>query len=103
MRREITSDTGAGTTTSVTMHDGSVVRFRHVGKDYDPTDRERAYAFVRECQKRGEVVTGLLYLDPNGADMHAVNATSQKPLVQVPFNELCPGAAALEELQKEFR
>jgi 2-oxoglutarate ferredoxin oxidoreductase subunit beta len=63
LRREITADTEReGAATSVTMHDGSVVRFRGVAGDYDPTDRDAAYAHVRAAQSRGEVVTGLLYL-----------------------------------------
>ncbi len=104
MRREITApdDPGAGAM-SVTMHDGTIMRFRRVGEGYDPTDRERAYAYVRESQKRGEVVTGLLFVDPNGTDMHAVNDTVARPLTDLTFEELCPGSAALEELQKEFR
>ena len=47
----------------VTMHDGSVVRFRAVGEDYDPTSRDAAYAHIRRLQGQGEVVTGLLYID----------------------------------------
>src|SRR5215211_5157198 len=35
--------------------------------------REAAYTHVRACQKRGEVATGLLFLDENGQDMHAVS------------------------------
>lgn len=104
MRREIAAPEGNGDgAISVTMHDGSVMRFRRVGEDYDPTDRERAYAYVRESQKRGEVVTGLLYVDPSGADMHASNNTIEQPLTEVSYEELCPGAAALEALQIEFR
>ena len=30
------------------MHDGSWVRLRKVAEDYDPTDRDRAYAYIRE-------------------------------------------------------
>ena len=109
LRREITApDEGAGTgdgsgVTEVTMHDGSVVRFRKVDAGYDPTDRDAAYAHVRRRQAEGEVVTGLLYIDESGQDMHAVNNTVDTPLVDLPYEDLCPGAAALEELQKEFR
>ena len=50
---------------SVMMHDGSWVTLRKVAEDYDPTDRDRAYAYIRERQKAGEVVTGLLYISPD--------------------------------------
>jgi 2-oxoglutarate ferredoxin oxidoreductase subunit beta len=105
LRREITAPDGADATglTEITMHDGSVVRFRKVEAGYDPTDRDAAYANVRRRQAQGEVVTGLLYLDESGQDMHAVNQTVETPLVELPFDELCPGARALEELQAEFR
>lgn len=105
LRHEITADTatnGNGAA-SVTMHDGSVVRFRRVASDYDPTDRDAAYAHVREHQARGEVVTGLLYIDESAPDMHAVARTVERPLMDVPFEELCPGSAALATLMEEYR
>jgi len=87
----------------VTMHDGSTVRFRTVASDYDPTDRDAAYAYVREHQMRGEVVTGLLYIDETAPDLHAVSGTVARPLVDIPYADLCPGSAALVELMTEYR
>jgi 2-oxoglutarate ferredoxin oxidoreductase subunit beta len=103
LRREITAETNESSAVSVTMHDGSVVRFRRVASDYDPTNRDAAYAHVRERQARGEVVTGLLYIDESAADMHAVSGTVAKPLVELPYEELCPGSGALAELMDEYR
>jgi 2-oxoglutarate ferredoxin oxidoreductase subunit beta len=104
LRKEIaaSSEDSAGTM-AVTMHDGSVLRFRRVSEDYDPTHRDAAYAYVRQLQERGEIATGLLYVDPSGADMHAVNDTVEGPLTDVPYAELCPGSAALEALMEEYR
>jgi 2-oxoglutarate ferredoxin oxidoreductase subunit beta len=85
------------------MHDGSTVRFRKTHEGYDPTDREAAYAHVRACQGRGEVATGLLFLDENGQDMHAVSKTVETPLVDLPYEQLCPGNSALQELMEGFR
>jgi 2-oxoglutarate ferredoxin oxidoreductase subunit beta len=105
IRKEIAvPESGAdGGVTAVTMHDGSVVRFRKVGQEYDPTSREAAYAHVRERQARGEVVTGLLFIDEKAAEMHAMNQTVETPLVELPFEALCPGSKALAELQDDFR
>jgi 2-oxoglutarate ferredoxin oxidoreductase subunit beta len=103
IRREITAPSGDDTLVAVTMHDGVVVRFRKTADGYDPTDREKAYAHVRACQKRGEVATGLLFLDESGPDMHEVNGTVEEPLIDVPYEELCPGSAALSALMDEFR
>ena len=103
LAREITAESRAGKTVSVTMHDGTVTRLRAVDETYDPTNRENAYAHVRASQARGEVATGLLFLDESGADMHATNGTVDEPLVDLPFESLCPGSAALDALQEEYR
>jgi 2-oxoglutarate/2-oxoacid ferredoxin oxidoreductase subunit beta len=103
LQREIATSFDGGETRSVRMHDGSIVKFRKVKDDYDPTDREAAYSFVRQAQRRGEVVTGLLYIDEDTADMHAVNKSVSTPLVELPYESLCPGSGALAELMEEFR
>ena len=103
LRHEITAKDSGDATTAVKMHDGSVVRFRRAYHGYDPTSREGAYAHVRECQKKGEVATGLLFLDESGADMHAVARTVTTPLADLPFEELCPGNSALQKLQDRYR
>jgi 2-oxoglutarate ferredoxin oxidoreductase subunit beta len=100
---EITATYEEGAVAEVPMHDGSVVRFRKVAPDYDPRDRDRAYAFIRERQKAGEVVTGLLYLAPDGEEMHDTLGTVEEPVVDLPYEALCPGAGALEALMEEFR
>jgi 2-oxoglutarate ferredoxin oxidoreductase subunit beta len=103
LRKEITAPDSPDAVTVIAMHDGSSVRFRKTHEGYDPTDRDAAYAHVRSCQKRGEVATGLLYLDERGADMHAVSKTIATPLVDLPFETLCPGSDALAALMEEFR
>jgi 2-oxoglutarate ferredoxin oxidoreductase subunit beta len=100
---EIAAASQPGAAMSVTMHDGSVVRFRAVDGGYDPTNRDAAYAHIRRLQGQGEVVTGLLYLDQSAQDMHGVNGTVQEPLTRVPYEQLCPGSAALDALQQEYR
>jgi 2-oxoglutarate/2-oxoacid ferredoxin oxidoreductase subunit beta len=100
---EIVAEIGAQGSTAVTMHDGSVVRFRSVPKDYDPTDRAAVMACLQEHQSRGEIVTGLLYVNETVANVHDMNQTTAIPLVDVPFEDLCPGADALHSLQDEYR
>ncbi|HET6680713.1 MAG TPA: 2-oxoacid:ferredoxin oxidoreductase subunit beta [Gemmatimonadaceae bacterium] len=107
LRREITAphadSASAGGVRTVTMHDGSEVRFRAVPEGYDPTDRDAAYAFVRARQDRGELVTGLLHVSEAVPDMHTLNRTVESPLVDAPYETLCPGAAALDSLMTEYR
>jgi 2-oxoglutarate ferredoxin oxidoreductase subunit beta len=100
---EITTAYEPGSVNDVTLHDGSRVRLRKVDADYDPADRDRAYAYIRKHARAGEVVTGLLHLDPGSRDMHDQAGTVATPLTQVPYEALCPGAAELERLQGRFR
>ncbi|HET7221208.1 MAG TPA: 2-oxoacid:ferredoxin oxidoreductase subunit beta [Vicinamibacterales bacterium] len=99
----ITTAYEPGSVQTVTMHDGSTVRLRKVTDDYDPTDADRSYAYIRDAHKAGEVVTGLLYLSPDSHDLHEQNHTVATPLAQVPYDQLCPGSAELEKLQRSFR
>ena len=103
LRREVVAPETDAAVSIVTMHDGSTVRFRKTPQGYDPTNREAAYTHVRACQQRGEVATGLLFLDENGQDMHAVSKTIETPLVDLTFEQLCPGNDALQKLMERFR
>ena len=81
LRREITvpaSDTAVAGGAQCTT--GASCASARLEDGYDPTNRDRAYAHVRACQARGEVATGLLFIDENGADMHAVAKTVDTPL-----------------------
>ncbi len=89
--------------TSVTMHDGSVLHFKSVPDGYDPTDRQKVSSYLFEQQSRGEIVTGLLFVDECVRDLHEMNNTSETPLARMTFDELCPGAAELAHLQENFR
>ncbi|MDQ2667116.1 MAG: 2-oxoacid:ferredoxin oxidoreductase subunit beta [Gemmatimonadota bacterium] len=103
LRREITVPETNEPVSVVTMHDGSVVRFRKTSDSYDATNREQAYSHIRACQQRGEVATGLLFIDETGSDMHAVAKTVETPLVDLPHEQLCPGNAALQSLMERYR
>jgi 2-oxoglutarate ferredoxin oxidoreductase subunit beta len=98
---EILANITASGTTAVAMHDGSVVNFTAVPPDYDPRDREKVYKYLQE--HAGEIPTGLLFLDENVPDMHEMNNTPAAPLARMAFEKLCPGPAALDALQQDFR
>jgi hypothetical protein len=35
--------------------------------------------------------------------MHEISRTIDRPLVDIPFEELCPGSAELDALMEEYR
>jgi 2-oxoglutarate ferredoxin oxidoreductase subunit beta len=97
---EITTSYAAGTTQNVTLHDGSRVALKKIAGDYDPV---KAHAYVHEHQLRGEIVTGLLYIDEEKEDMHALEGTTDTPLTQVPYEKLNPGSEALRKFQDSLQ
>jgi 2-oxoglutarate ferredoxin oxidoreductase subunit beta len=99
--QEIVAEIAPAGVTNVTMHDGSVLRFTRLPEDYDVTDREKAFAYLKAHSD--EVVTGVLFADENVPDLHEMSHTPQTALVNVPYETLCPGAQQLEQLQNEFR
>ncbi|MBI3279970.1 MAG: 2-oxoacid:ferredoxin oxidoreductase subunit beta [Acidobacteria bacterium] len=48
-------------------------------------------------------VTSLLYINDDSGDMHEIANTSDVPLTRIPYETLCPGAAALDKLMEDFR
>jgi 2-oxoglutarate/2-oxoacid ferredoxin oxidoreductase subunit beta len=99
--QEIVAEIAPVGVTNITMHDGSVLRFTRLPENYDVTDREKAFAYLK--QHPDEVVTGILFADESVADLHETNHTPATPLVGLPFETLCPGSAKLLQLQNEFR
>lgn len=102
-RDEITVDYEPGTVTAVTQHDGSVLRLRKLSADYDATDRVKVMNYLQQHAAAGEVVTGLLYVDPDSADLHEHIRTIETPLNQLTERELCPGAVTLEKINASLR
>lgn len=100
LRKEITAD--YENTTSVKMHDGSIVRFKKVPEGYDPSSAEAVHAYLSKERKAGLVPTGILYLDPECNEMHEMNNTTDTPLNALPFEEVCPGSKMLDEIQKDY-
>ena len=102
-RSEITIDYEPGTTEIVRQHDGSMLRLRKVANEYDVHDRVAAMAHLQQRQAAGEIVTGLLYVDPEPRDLHAYLGTAKTPFNALDEATLCPGAKALDRLNASLR
>ena len=96
-------DYDPGTVSEVTLHDGSSLRLAKLHPEYDPHDRIGAMTYMQNRAAAGELVTGLIYMDPNPKDMHAMLNTVDLPLNRLSEKELCPGAAALEKINASLR
>jgi 2-oxoglutarate/2-oxoacid ferredoxin oxidoreductase subunit beta len=102
-KEEITADYAPGTVEEVRQHDGSILRLRKLAADYDVHNRIAAMTYFQERQAVGEVVTGLLYVDPEPTDLHGYLNTVDAPLNGLGEKELVPGSAAIEKLNAALR
>jgi 2-oxoglutarate ferredoxin oxidoreductase subunit beta len=64
-----------------------------------PDDPAALNAFALE----GQLVTGMLYLDPKPEDLHRHLNTCDAPVNRLSENEVCPGSAALEKINARLR
>ena len=87
----------------VVLHDGGTVRLRKLHAEYDPHDKVGALAYLEAHRAKGEVVTGLLYVDPSPNDMHHHLNTVDAALNTLGHAELCPGPAALDRINAGLR
>ncbi len=60
-----------------------------------PDGSRRVIEHMMASRGRGEIVTGLLYIDEQSSDLHELGNTTEQPLTQVPYAKLSPGSAAL--------
>ena len=52
-----------GATKEVVLHDGSRLLLHKLERDYDPTDRLNAIQTLHHAAQKGEVLTGILYIE----------------------------------------
>ncbi len=102
-REAIKVDYDEGSVIEVPQHDGSIIKLRKARDDYDPTDRLGAMNQIQSHAAKGEVLTGLLYLNPDSEDLHAHMNTCETAFNKLGEKELCPGAGMLEKINAGLR
>ena len=102
-RDAITVDYSEGGVIEVPQHDGSIIKLRKLDADYDPSDKINAVSHIARAAEKGEVLTGLLYLAPDAADLHAHLNTFETPFNRLGEKELCPGSGMLERINAAMR
>ena len=100
---EINVDYDPGTTLEVTMHDGSSLRLKKLEQEYDPTDKIEAVQRLMQSHAKGEVLTGVFYINakaPSFIDM--LNVTDQ-PLATLPESMTRPSREVLAKCMEELQ
>ncbi len=102
-RAPITVEYAQGAVEDVTQHDGTKLRLRKLAATYDVHDRNGAMAYLQTRKAAGEIVTGLLFVDPEAEDLHVSLNTAKTPLKDFNDPHLCPGSQALDKLNASLR
>ena len=92
-----------GEVQSVDLHDGSQLRIRKLARDFDPTNRLAALAALEEAEAKGEVLTGVLYVNTTKPNFIEVLNLVDEPLSTLPEAVIRPSRAALDEIMEELR
>lgn len=91
-----------GTVREVEMHDGSLLRLEKLEEDYDATDRLVALDRIELAAEKGQILTGVLYVNtesPNFVDLLNLDDT---PIAQLGQDRLRPPPSALDEVMEEL-
>ncbi|HRA41718.1 MAG TPA: hypothetical protein PK108_14350, partial [Pyrinomonadaceae bacterium] len=102
-RTVITADYDEGSVEAVQMHDGSMISLHKLDENWDPLDRLSAINAVQNARAKGEILTGLLYVNPETTDLHEMIQTNKSPLNKLTQSDLCPGSKTLEAINASLR
>jgi 2-oxoglutarate ferredoxin oxidoreductase subunit beta len=101
--QEISVEIPEGEVRDVEMHDGSHLRIRKLHRDFDPTDRLAALAALEESEAKGEVLTGVLYLNTHKPTFIELLNLADEPLATLPEARVRPAKAVLDAVMDELR
>lgn len=95
---DISVEYDEGTTKEVRLHDGSHLRLHKLNADYDPTDKSQALRVLGESHAKGEVLTGVFYLDTEKPDFTEQLGMVDEPLATLPESRIRPPKSVLDEI-----
>jgi len=99
---DISVDYDEGSTYDVELHDGSHLRLRKLNDSYNPTDRESALNSLMEAHKKGEVLTGVFYVNTKQPTFVELLNLVDEPLGQLPESRIRPSKAAFDDLMTKL-
>jgi 2-oxoglutarate ferredoxin oxidoreductase subunit beta len=100
---DIAIDYDPGSTIEVTMHDGSRLRLRKLEEEYDPANRIKAITRLNEAHEKGEVLTGVFYVNSKTPTLVDLLNMTDEPLATLSESAVRPGREVLEQVMEELR
>lgn len=102
-KSEINVQYEAGDSKTVELHDGSVINLSKLNPDWDPTDKGMALKRLHDSREKNEILTGLIYIEPDSVELHNLIKTIQRPLNTLTEEDLIPGNSVLQAINEEHR
>jgi len=102
-REDIAVEIPEGEVMDVELHDGSHLRIRKLGRDFDPTNRLAALAAIEDAEAKGEVLTGVLYVNTGKPTFLELLNLPAEAIATLPESRVRPSRAVLEEVMEELR
>ena len=99
---EITVDIPEGRVQDVELHDGSRLRIHKLDRSYDPTSRLAALAALEDAEVKGEVLTGVLYVNTFKPTLLDVLNLVEEPLSTLPESRVRPARPVLDQVMAEL-
>ncbi|WP_446742749.1 2-oxoacid:ferredoxin oxidoreductase subunit beta [Silvibacterium acidisoli] len=99
---DISVDYDAGSTYDVKMHDGSHLRLRKLREDYNPNNRVSAVSALMEAHEKGEILTGVFYIDTQKPSFTELLNTVDEPLATLPESRTRPSKQVLTEIMAKL-
>jgi 2-oxoglutarate ferredoxin oxidoreductase subunit beta len=100
---DISVDIAEGEVRDVAMHDGSHLRIRKLAREFDSSDRFGALQALEESEKKGEVLTGVLYLDTTKPTFIDLLNLDDEPVATLPESKVRPPKSVLDQVMDELR
>jgi 2-oxoglutarate ferredoxin oxidoreductase subunit beta len=99
---DIAVDYDPDTTVDVQLHDGSHLRLHKVHEDYDPTDKTHAVNLLMDTHTKGEILTGVFYIDTQKPDFTSLLNLVDEPLATLPPERVRPTRETLASLMQAY-
>jgi 2-oxoglutarate ferredoxin oxidoreductase subunit beta len=100
---DISVEIDEGEVKEVELHDGSKLRIKKLGRDYDPSNKFDALKAMDEAEKKGEVLTGVFYVDTKKPNFMEMLNMEDAPLATLPESRVRPPKEVLDQVMEELR
>lgn len=103
IHEEIVATYPEGTEIALKMHQGEDILLHKLAQNWNPEDRLSAANALLKARAKGEILTGLIYMEQDANELHDILNTCDTPLNELRESTLCPGNIVLEGINAGFR